>query len=514
MRYFLKVITLLALIISLGSCRKDFEYTPSTGNLEFSRDTVYLDTVFANIGSSTYSLKVYNRSKEDISIPFIGLEQGETSSYRLNVDGVAGKTFADIPLMAKDSLYIFIETTVDIQDKTVNQLLYTDVLQFGQGNNSQQIPLVTLVQDAVFLFPENNSDGQKQSVVIGFDNNGNEILSPGFELKTDQLQFTNEKPYVIYGFAVVPKEQKLIIDAGARVYFHENSGIVVQSKGSIAINGTLSTDEQLLENEVILEGDRLEPEYGDVSGQWEGIRITTGSIDNTINHLTLKNATVGIFAQGKSSFSSPTLNIKNSQIYNSSKINLWAKTAVLTAQNLVLGSAGNSSLYCNLGGSYSFTHTTIANYWTESYRPSAALTINNFEPNGQNGSTGIDLVKADFKNCIIDGNGNFEISHSSNGTNAYNYLFSSCLITANTTNIPSGFEDLYNFENNEYYINSFLNKPLEFVNATQNNFRLMSTSPALDKGNKSFAVNTPLDILGTNREELPDLGAYEFTPSE
>ena len=119
--------------------------------------------------------------------------------------------------MAKDSLYIFIETTVDIKDETVNQLLYTDILQFGQGSNSQQIPLVTLVQDAILLFPESSSDGQKQSVVIGFDNNGNEILSPGFELKTEQLRFTNEKPYIIYGFAVVPKEQKLVIDAGARV---------------------------------------------------------------------------------------------------------------------------------------------------------------------------------------------------------------------------------------------------------------------------------------------------------
>ncbi len=498
----------------MGSCRKDFEYTPSTGNLEFSRDTIFLDTVFANIGSSTYNLKVYNRSKEDISIPFIGLEQGETSYYRLNVDGVAGKTFADIPLMAKDSLYIFIETTVDIKDETVNQLLYTDILQFGQGSNSQQIPLVTLVQDAILLFPESTSDGQKQSVVIGFDNNGNEILSPGFELKTEQLRFTNEKPYIIYGFAVVPKEQKLVIDAGARVYFHDNSGIVVQSKGSISINGTLSTDEQLLENEVIFEGDRLEPEYGDVSGQWEGIRIATGSIDNIINYFTLKNATIGIFAQGESPFSSPTLHIKNSQIYNSSKINLWGKTAVVTAENLVLGSAGNSSLYCNLGGSYSFTHTTIANYWTESYRPSAALTINNFETNEQNGSTGIDLIKADFKNCIIDGNGDFELSHSSNGINAYNFLFSSCLITANTANIPSGYEDLYNFENNENYQNSFLNQPLEFVNATQNNFRLKPTSPALDKGDKLFALDVPLDILGTNREELPDLGAYEFTTLE
>ena len=44
--------------ISLTSCRKDFAFEPSSGGLEFSKDTVYLDTVFTNIGSSTYKLKI------------------------------------------------------------------------------------------------------------------------------------------------------------------------------------------------------------------------------------------------------------------------------------------------------------------------------------------------------------------------------------------------------------------------------------------------------------------------
>ncbi|MBT9188568.1 hypothetical protein [Zobellia russellii] len=508
MRQYLMTIALLALFISTGSCRKDFEYAPSNGNLEFSKDTVFLDTIFSNIGSSTYSLKVYNRSKDDISIPFIGLKQGETSSYRLNVDGVAGKTFSDIPLMAQDSLYIFIETTVTLQN--TNQFLYTDILQFDQGNNSQQIPLVTLVQDAIFLYPNRNSKGEKEMVVIDVDADGNNISAPGFELKNDQLHFTNEKPYVIYGFAVVPSEQQLILDPGARVFFHQNSGMAVRPKASLKVNGALSSDQELLENEVIFEGDRLEPEYGNVAGQWQGIRLEEGSSSNTINYLTLKNATVGIFAQGESSLSSPTLTIENSQIYNSSKINLWGKTAYIEAKNLVVGSAGNSSLYCNLGGSYSFTHTTIANYWTESFRPNAALTINNFEPDTQNNSYGADLIKADFKNCIIDGNGDFEISHGSNGSNAYNFLFSSCLITVNENNIPSNSGELYQFEDDITYKNSLINGLTEFEDTQKNNFRLTSTSEALNIGDKIDALAIPLDILGTERTESPDLGAYEF----
>ena len=88
--YYIGVISFLML---WSSCRKDFEFSPSTGQLEFSKDTVYLDTVFTNIGSSTYNLKVYNRSNEDIYIPTVKLGLGESSNYRLNIDGMAGKEF-------------------------------------------------------------------------------------------------------------------------------------------------------------------------------------------------------------------------------------------------------------------------------------------------------------------------------------------------------------------------------------------------------------------------------------
>jgi hypothetical protein len=61
----------IGIVLSICSCRSDFE-TASTGDLTFSKDTIYLDTVFNN-GSSTYRLKVYNKSKNDITIPSIKL---------------------------------------------------------------------------------------------------------------------------------------------------------------------------------------------------------------------------------------------------------------------------------------------------------------------------------------------------------------------------------------------------------------------------------------------------------
>ena len=130
-RIFYYILTFSVLLL-WSSCRKDLEFSPSSGSLEFSKDTVYLDTVFTNIGSSTYNLKVYNRSNNDIVIPSVKLALGDASSYRLNVDGMSGKTFANVEILAKDSLYIFIETTVDIADvSNTKQFLISTPISFA-----------------------------------------------------------------------------------------------------------------------------------------------------------------------------------------------------------------------------------------------------------------------------------------------------------------------------------------------------------------------------------------------
>ena len=90
MRRLLIIPTSLIIIIFWSSCKNDFNFELSSGNLSFSKDTVYLDTIFTNIGSSTYNLKVYNNSDENITIPNINLGNGENSYYRLNVDGMYG----------------------------------------------------------------------------------------------------------------------------------------------------------------------------------------------------------------------------------------------------------------------------------------------------------------------------------------------------------------------------------------------------------------------------------------
>ena len=136
MKNYIFSLWILGLLVLWSSCRNDFETVPSTGKLEFSKDTVYLDTVFSNIGSSTYTLKVYNRSKEDIHIPVVKLGEGENSHYRLNVDGIPGKVFHDVEILAKDSIFIFIETTLDINNFPGNLNFLTRMYCFDSGTTT------------------------------------------------------------------------------------------------------------------------------------------------------------------------------------------------------------------------------------------------------------------------------------------------------------------------------------------------------------------------------------------
>lgn len=495
----------LCIAIIWSSCRKDFEYQESNGNLTFSKDTVYLDTVFTNIGSSTYTLKVYNPSHTDIQIPFITLKNGLESNYRLNVDGQAGKEFYNVPLFAKDSLYIFIETTFDISNVSENEFLYTDAILFDTGIQQQNVSLVTLIKDAVFLYPKKNADGSTEEITLGINEDGTAIKTNGFILDENQLNFTKAKPYVIYGYAAVPEDRSLIVDAGTRIYFHKDSGLLVQKNSSLTINGSLSVDQELLENQVIFEGDRLEPEFDDIAGQWGAIWLDKESINNEINHLTIKNATVGLFVNGTTSEENFNLTISNSQIYNSATVNLWCKTAKVQGSNLVLGNAGATSLYCNNGGSYTFTHATIANYWTKGFRSSTALQIDN-----TNGQDSYNLYKADFVNCIIDGNNSSELRlFKLNNASLFNFSFSNCMLKVDTAiNTPEN--SLYDFNDKVNYKLVFLNQNASFLKTSQHNFSINEDSFAIGKANLEGVNFAPKDILGLDRTTNSAIGAYQY----
>lgn len=241
--------------------------------------------------------------------------------------------------------------------------------------------------------------------------------------------------------------------------------------------------------------------------------MAPGSINNTINHLTIRNASVGLLVEGDPALNPPKLSVSNSQIYNSLAINIWSRSSSITGENIVLGNSGNGSLVCENGGNYSFVHSTIANYWSNGFRSGAALQISNYDRVEDTGASGQDLT-ASFISCIVDGNMFLELSLNSNETNLFDFSFTNCLIKFKDTNNQFDTDPRYDFDNETYYNNVFLNEDTDFLNTAKNNFRLGNSSFAIDKADPATAILVPLDILGTDRTSEPDIGAYEFIAAE
>lgn len=497
------ILFFIGVVLSICSCRSDFETVASTGDLEFSKDTIYLDTVFTNIGSSTYRLKVYNKSKKDINIPTIKLGKGLNSKYRMTVDGMQGtkgKIFNNVVLLAKDSLYIFIETTATITDANPTDFLYTDQIQFDNGENLQNVELVTLIQDAIFLYPKRFADGTTETLPIGDEKIDGFYLDENDPINGNELQFTNDKPYVIYGYAAVPSDKTATFEAGTRVHFHANSGLIIAKNASININGTPSATEKL-ENEVVFEGDRLEPGFANVPGQWGTIWLTDGSTNNKVNHLTIKNATIGLLIQNNDG---TTVSIKNTQIYNSSNYGILAQTAKINGENLVINNAGLASLACTYGGNYSFTHATFNNNWNSSKQ--VAVLVSNYISGAIPEAKA--LTMATFNNCIIYGSYSNEMSLTRKTGAAFEYQFNNCLIKFDNVSNQFTPNADYQFNTDSAHYNAILlNKDPKFFNTSQNKFNIDATSAAFAKGNSAYLI--PLDILGNTRSLPPDLGAYQ-----
>lgn len=505
------------LLLNWSSCRDNFDFIIDEGNLSFSKDTVYLDTVFTNIGSSTYTLKVYNNSENNIIIPKVKFRNGLNSKFRLNIDGLtgdvpfSGNEFSDVELLARDSMYVFIETTINIHDLVSNesQYLYTDAIEFGI-NDIQSVELITLVKDAIFIYPQQtiNNDGSIQIETLSFDYDEDGIVDQtnlqGRFLSENELNFTSDKPYVIYGYAAVDNGDVLNIDPGTRVHFHSNSGLIITNNASIHANGSLSTDQNLLENEIIFQSDRLEPSFEEIPGQWQTIWLFNGSTNNIFNYTTIKNSTVGILCDGDVEDENK-VTITNTKIYNNSNFGILARETNIKAENLVINNCGESSFAITSGGKYDISHATIVNYWTNSFRQFPSLLINNFRTDSDDYIVPANLINANFTNCIIYGNDNPELLLDHVNGADFNFKFKNCLILFDDLNNVYT-SPYYNFSDSNLFSDVIFNQDPDFLDPTQNKLQISNNSPAASSGTNIGILN--YDILGNQRNTPPDIGAY------
>lgn len=468
---------LLIVILYASSCKKEDLFTKAKVTLGFSSDTIMFDTVFTTIGSATQYLVVRNPEDKAIRISSIKLAGGIQSQFRINVDGTPGYSHSDVEIAAKDSLYIFIEVTVDPTGLN-SPLLITDSILFETNGMKQDVDLVALGQDAYFITPNLSINGLPPLHIVAGEG-------------VDTI-WTNEKPIVVYGFAVVDSTAKLTIQAGTNIYFHANSGLWVYKGGSIKVLGTKSEP-------VVFQGDRLEEYYKNIPGQWDRIWLNEGSIDNEFNYAVIKNGFIGIQCELLQQDMGNKLVFTNSRIENMSGAGLLARTYSVEASNSVIANCQQYLAALTLGGDYSFIHCTFANFWSYEVRKTSSIYINNYYKNPDNSIVPFNLTKVDFINCIVYGNQQEEVvldKHLHGGS--FTYLFDHCLLKTQLA------------VNTAQFISIKKNQNPLFKDYSKSDYHLQNNSPAIGAG-KGTSIFYDLD--GSQRPiSNPCLGAYEFVP--
>jgi hypothetical protein len=150
-KHILKPLLIIALaIFSLFSCKKEEILKDGSATLVFSEDTIMFDTVFVSIGSVTKNFRIYNRYDDILKISSIRLAGGASSLYRLNVNGTPGKSFSDIEIRGGDSIWVFVEVTID-PNSAVLPYIVQDSIIFETNGNQQDIDLVAWGQNAHFF---------------------------------------------------------------------------------------------------------------------------------------------------------------------------------------------------------------------------------------------------------------------------------------------------------------------------------------------------------------------------
>lgn len=482
---------LLAVVFlwSAGCGKVQFSDDP-TLELEFSSDTVLFDTVFTTIGSVTLPLKVYNRNQEALRIDEIALNGGSDSPFRVNIDGEIGPSVTDWPLLAEDSMWIFLEVTVDPNSEQT-PFVIEDELRFNANGEEQSVSLIAWGQNAHF-------------------HGGLNELNP---LPTCDEVWTNDLPHVIYGIVEVEPGCKLTIEEGTQVHVHNGGGLLVY-QSTLVVQGALGS-------EVVFQGDRLEDSYADVPGQWGieldfqfeteyGIEEVTaqrggiwlyGGVECTMDYAILKNGTIGLQVDTTGTSTAPALDIRNTIIHNMSAYGMYAQGGTIDGFNNLFYDCGQSTAAFTLGGAYRLDHCTFANYWSEGVRQAPSVLFTDWYEDINGNIQVRSLEGSQFNNCIFWGN-NYSLTD-------FDELVVSLLNPPASPIIRYSAVDVQDPDFPMEILEATLtdNTP-PFASTSDRDFHLSSNNSLWNGGSSQFSIGLDLDGLPRAIGQ-PDMGCYE-----
>ncbi|MDG5799740.1 hypothetical protein QA597_05105 [Marinilabiliaceae bacterium ANBcel2] len=479
MKKIYEILYLLLFLLLIYSCERDYGFRGGGEGVVFSVDTLRFDTIFTSIGSATKHFRLYNPYGQDLTIENIRLAGGEDSKFRVNINGIPEYDIRDMELRSGDSIFVFVDVTIDPDENSDDPFVLTDSIKFFTKNQLQSVKLLAYGQNVELI-------------------QGDTIKS---------TTFTNDRPYLVYDHLYVDTLETLTIEPGVRIHFFEDATLRVQ--GSLDVQGT--KDEP-----VLFSGFRQEEWYADKPGQWGYIYLMPGSQNHSFNYAEIRNATMGIVIDEVGLEDDTPVSITNTKIEHIAKQGLFAQNSALIAANSLFGDCGSASVALTAGGDYQFFHSTVANYYQWGFRGTPALVLTNYLEDAKGNKVHNVLKQARFVNCIIYGQAEseflFDFYDSEDKDDGekmmLNFEFDHSLIRTSYSEDVTG--------NSSNFTNVILNENPLFVNPSDYNFKLDSLSPARHSGTGYGAEQYPVDILGKRRDlaGTPDLGFVQFEEGE
>mgnify|MGYP000931834073 CR=1 FL=1 len=491
MRHVLRIsFSILTACLFLICCQKDDILTDSSARLEFSTDTIYFDTVLVSLGSLTHYFTVVNPYDQPLEISRIHVAGGDASFFRLNVNGINGNELRNVKIARKDSIYIFVEVTIDPLN-TNNPLLIKDSVIFDLNSRQQDVKLIAYGQD-VILFR-------------------NEVFR--------SQSWTSDKPYLIVDNAALDFDETLTIGPGTKIFLTPNSSLLVW--GTIQAAGTY-------ENPIVFSGARFDGGYEETAGQWGTIFIHEKSTGNSLQNVIIKNAVAGLQVGYPVEDCIASVELNNCIILNSAGVGIYAFSSNINAYNTIIADCGTMAVLIQMGGNYNFYHCTISNvaaYYPNSYYEGNYGRRSSSQPSlvFTNYYTGLDLdedyriiestipqdLHLNFYNSIIDGVLDNEVYFDTLNLAGLDYIFDHCMLKVHK-------DTLHIFDTNRFVSVIYSEDPL-FLNDSiakgPYDFTPGINSPAIDAGNPLTISGIPqllLDFAG-NPRNVPDIGAIEQT---
>lgn len=500
-------------ILTDAAAQPSYELNDST-----SPDTYHLGVLLTGHTTATQKLMLYNRNKGEIVLDGISLRGGDSSIFRINVDGMAGTSFLNtdyLHIARGDSLFVLVEATfAGRQDE--RDVEREDWLDIRCNGLTRSIRLAVTTRDVEELHADT--------------------------LRADTVWQTGGLDKLIYGALCIPQGVTLSIDPGVTLYLHDHASIEVY--GCLKIQGTQQQPVTLLGDRTDKIFDNLY--YRDMSAQWGGINYYPGSVGNLLQYADVRGMTTGIvltqdscdtsfladrptepapeadpkrYAYGPDFLSDPAqqLIIRHSSIRNSNYSLIAAHNSNMIIENSLLMNSSGAILEL-AGGAYDVTHCTLANYNYWAAFSQCDVVMRNYDIQSEPDAADElrlprPLYRCNFTNTLIYGRSGFDPNIDANGftcfvddygtllDSIYNYRFDHCLLQSS-----SGYDD------DDCLSILWTDDPLYQLVDMPNYVcdpHLQPESPCIGRGEGRTVARLPFDLDGKARPSTPAIGCYE-----